>query len=50
VGVAKLMRRETASESCRGGGAPQLGASAAGDQRRPHVAPLMTHNSGPDEK
>src|SRR5918992_161222 len=30
VGVAELMRREAAPHSCRGGGAPQLGACRRG--------------------
>jgi hypothetical protein len=47
VGVAGLVWREAAPRSCRGGGAPQLGASRAGFQWRPRVVPLMTHSSGP---
>jgi hypothetical protein len=47
VGVTELVWREAAPHSSRGGGAPQLGGAAAGNQWRPRVAPLMTQGSGP---
>ena len=47
MGVAKLMGRESAPDTCVEGEATELHSCRGADHGRPDVGPLMTQKSGP---